>query len=155
MQPVLRTAHRNGPEGVRVVEVAGDADMDTTAPLRTALHRAVGARPAPVAVVVDCSGLEFCAAAGLNVLLRSREAALAAGVDFRLAAPRRQMRQLLRLTETDRVFTVDRARPTVVPAEHGTTAYAPPRRNGRPHPTAPPAPPVHGGTIAADPVRRH
>ncbi|WP_431683236.1 STAS domain-containing protein [Kitasatospora sp. KL5] len=113
MRPELRITHRTGPDGVRVVEVAGDADMDTADRLRAAILRAVAAEPAAAAVVVDCSGLEFCAAAGLNELLRGREAALGAGIAFRLAAPARQMRQLLRLTETDRVFVVDRARPRI------------------------------------------
>ncbi|MEW1913462.1 STAS domain-containing protein [Kitasatospora sp. NPDC085895] len=153
MQPVLRIAHRAGPGGVRVVEVLGEADMDTTGQLQVALRKAVAARPAPVAVVVDCSGLEFCAAAGLNALLRGREAALEAGVAFRLAAPRRQMRQLLRPTETDRVFTVDRARPAAVAAADGSGAAAngAPRANGRPHRAGAP---TAGSPGAAAAVRR-
>ncbi|MCU7826837.1 STAS domain-containing protein [Kitasatospora sp. DSM 101779] len=151
MQPVLGIAHRSGPGGVRVVAVSGDADMDTTDPLRTALRTAVGARPVPAAVVVDCSGLEFCAAAGLNELLRAREAALAAGIAFRLAAPRRQMRQLLRLTGADRVFAVDRNCPAVTSAESGRAGHGMPRTNGRPHPLGDPG---TGVPSAADPVRR-
>ncbi|GAA1078322.1 hypothetical protein [Kitasatospora arboriphila] len=63
------------------------------------------------------------------------------------------MRQLLRLTETDRVFTVDRAPPAAVAAADwpGTAANGAPRANGRPHRAGAP---TAGSPGAASPVRQ-
>ncbi|KDN87541.1 STAS domain-containing protein [Kitasatospora cheerisanensis] len=102
----LRITHRPGPSGTCVVEVAGEADMDTAPALASALRGALDGRPAPRTVVVDCSELGFCSSSGLNELIRAHRAALDAGVTFRIGAPSAQVSRLLQVTETDRVFDI-------------------------------------------------
>ncbi|GAA4983402.1 hypothetical protein GCM10025734_05430 [Kitasatospora paranensis] len=84
----------------------GDADMDTAPLLRQALEEELNRPPPPATVVVDCSGLTFCASAGLNEFLRARRTAGDRGIALCLSAPREQMRRLLRITETDTVLDV-------------------------------------------------
>ncbi|MFE1316167.1 STAS domain-containing protein [Kitasatospora phosalacinea] len=89
-----------------MVEVTGEADTDTAPQLARALREALGGRPVPRTLVVDCSRLGFCSSSGLNELIKARRAALEAGVAFRLGAPSEQVVRLLEVTETDRVFEV-------------------------------------------------
>ncbi len=102
----LRVTHRPGPDGSRVVEVTGEADLDTAPELARALREALGGRPVPRVLVVDCSRLGFCSSSGLNELIKARRAALEAGIAFRLGAPSGQVVRLLEVTGTDGVFEV-------------------------------------------------
>ncbi|MFI2608417.1 STAS domain-containing protein [Kitasatospora sp. NPDC018619] len=90
---------------VRIVTVDGELDHDSADGLRAAL-----ARPAPgdgiERIVVDLAGLRFCDSIGLNLLLRARLEAQAAGVGLELAGPGRLMARLLAITGADRVLRV-------------------------------------------------
>ncbi|MFF3014918.1 STAS domain-containing protein [Streptomyces sp. NPDC057939] len=107
----LRASLTEVEPGVLRVVVAGEADNDTCPVLRTALHDALAAEPAPHRLEVDGSGLTFCSSACLNELLTVRLAAEARGVAFAVTAASRPLRVLLTLTGTDGVFGT-------VPAEH-------------------------------------
>ncbi|MEV6206206.1 STAS domain-containing protein [Kitasatospora sp. NPDC051914] len=107
MHPVIRVTHRSPTPGLRVVQLAGEADTGSVETLRTALDKALSRLPAPHTVVVDCSALEFCTTAGLNELLKARHSAAADGIAFRLSGLRAQLTHLLRVTGTHTVFDVE------------------------------------------------
>ncbi|GAA2780024.1 STAS domain-containing protein [Kitasatospora paracochleata] len=87
-----------------VCTVAGDLEIDTLAPAEKALTALVGAGP-PV-LVVDLERVGFCDSSGLNLLLKTRLAAQAAGIDLRLAAPGPMVTRVLELTGARAVFSV-------------------------------------------------
>ncbi|TXS12290.1 anti-sigma factor antagonist, partial [Streptomyces sp. adm13(2018)] len=104
--PGLRVQQLSVPPGTHVLLLAGEVDGDTAPALADALDAALGGSPAPDALVVDCSGLRFCACAGLNEFLRARHAAAAAGIRFALAALTPQVARLLDLTDTFTAFEI-------------------------------------------------
>ncbi|MGW2788174.1 STAS domain-containing protein [Streptomyces populi] len=112
------------PPGTLVIALDGEAHLGTSSVLARALDEAL-ATPAPKRLVVDCSGLTFCAAAGLNELLRARRAATKTGIEFRLAAPSRQMSRLLDITSTDTVFDVLPCPPAANTHGEGLSTSAP------------------------------
>ncbi|MER8187910.1 STAS domain-containing protein [Kitasatospora sp. NPDC094015] len=88
-----------------LVALAGELDLDTLAPADEVLGQALAAGPARV--VVDLAEVTFCDSSGLNLLLRTRLAALEANVELRLAAtPGGQFGRLLELTGAGAVFSV-------------------------------------------------
>jgi anti-sigma B factor antagonist len=107
-EPPLRTATAALRDGTLVLRVAGEVTVARRGPLERALLTAVAA--CPPLLVVDLARLGFCDSTVLNALLQARLEAGAGGVRLVLAGPPAQTIRLLRLTRTDRVFTV---RPTV------------------------------------------
>jgi anti-anti-sigma factor len=91
--------------GAVVLLLSGELDHDTAEPLRAALDAALAAG-GPVRLIVDCGGLSFCDSTGLNILLRARLAAEAAGGSVELASLGRQVARMLRLTGADGVFAI-------------------------------------------------
>ncbi|GAA2152725.1 STAS domain-containing protein [Kitasatospora kazusensis] len=87
-----------------VCVLQGELDIESLAAARRALTEAV-ARSVPV-LVVDLHDVGFCDSTGLNLLLRTRTAAVAAGTDFRLAAPSPAVLRLLEITGADSVFSL-------------------------------------------------
>ncbi|MEU2393424.1 STAS domain-containing protein [Streptomyces sp. NPDC007369] len=87
-----------------VCRVAGDLDIETLGPAEESLSALVGQGP-PV-LVVDLHGVGFCDSSGLNLLLKTRAAALAAGVEFRLAAVAPTVMRVLELTGAQAVFSI-------------------------------------------------
>ncbi|RPE28528.1 STAS domain-containing protein [Kitasatospora cineracea] len=123
MDTALTVDRCPSPPGTVVLALHGDADRDTAPVLARALRRALAVRPAPEALVVDCSGLRLCTSSCLNHLLRARSTAAEAGTVFCLAAPSPALARLLAVTETDTVFDILPARPARPgPAAGGTTA---------------------------------
>lgn len=106
--PPLRASTAALRDGTLVLRLVGEVTVARRAPLHRALRSVVGIRPA--LLVVDLTALGFCDATVLNALLETRLDARTAGVRLVLAGPPAQTRRLLRLTGTDRVFTV---RPTL------------------------------------------
>lgn len=106
--PPLRASTAVLRDGTLVLRLAGEVTVARRASLRRLLRSVVAASP-PL-LVVDLSGLGFCDSTVLNALLQARLEARTAGVRVVLAGPPAQTLRLLRLTGTDRVFTV---RPTV------------------------------------------
>ncbi|MFF9641175.1 STAS domain-containing protein [Kitasatospora aureofaciens] len=87
-----------------VCTLAGDLDIETLEPARSALDGLVEQHP-PL-LVVDLAGVDFCDSSGLNLLLQTRMAAVSADVEFRLAAPSVTVQRLLELTCADTVFSL-------------------------------------------------
>ncbi|MCG6498259.1 STAS domain-containing protein [Kitasatospora sp. A2-31] len=96
---VWRTANE-----AAVCSFTGDLDLENLAEARTALQEAVAASP-PL-LVADLEHLGFCDSSGLNLLLKTRMNATAAGIPFRLAAPSRAITRLLGITGADTVFSL-------------------------------------------------
>ena len=61
---------------------------------------------APVQIVVDMSGVDFCDSTGMNVLLAAHRRAREQGGDLELAAPRPAVKKILQVTGLESVFTV-------------------------------------------------
>ncbi|MER5863339.1 STAS domain-containing protein [Kitasatospora sp. NPDC002040] len=93
--------------GHTVVVISGDLDIETLLPAKEALERAFWDNQV---VIADLERVTFCDSSGLNLLLRVRANAIAAGAQLRLAAVSEPVRRLLEITGTDAVFD---ARPTV------------------------------------------
>ncbi|MFF4540003.1 STAS domain-containing protein [Streptomyces aureus] len=115
------------PPGTLVIALEGEAHIGTGAVLARALDEALAA-PALEVLVVDCSGLTFCAVAGLNELLRARRAAMEAGIAFRLAAPGRQMSRLLDIAGAEPVFDLLPSAPAPTAPSEGPRITVPPGR---------------------------
>ncbi|MFJ3877068.1 STAS domain-containing protein [Streptomyces sp. NPDC090077] len=100
---------------VRVVVMAGEFDMDSVGPLRTAMDPTV---PGIARFVVDVTGVTFVDSTALSVLLQpalDRPVILAGTVPPRLA-------RVLELTGADLVFgtapSVDAGKAVIVPPRH-------------------------------------
>ena len=93
-----------GPQGVCPCPPRGDLDLAGSAVLGSALDQALAARPARL--VVDLGGVRFFDSSGLNVLLRIRIDAQAAGVPLALASPSAAVERVFELTGPGDVFTV-------------------------------------------------
>ncbi|AXE24989.1 metal ABC transporter substrate-binding protein [Streptomyces globosus] len=95
--------------GTVVLLLAGELDHDTAEPLRDALQAALNAPTAAGGaphLLVDLSRLRFCDSTGLNILLRARLVARAAGGTMELAGPTQQVARMFHLTGADGVFRV-------------------------------------------------
>ncbi|MFD0273170.1 STAS domain-containing protein [Kitasatospora sp. NPDC127111] len=99
---LLISAHRIG--DVRVVAVAGELDHDTADGLRSALAAPAGGGTGRI--LVDLSELRFCDSTGLNLLLRARLDAEAAGLRLELAGPRSAVARLFEVTGADTVLRI-------------------------------------------------
>ena len=89
------------------MSVAGEIDLYTAPKLHSELMTALSAtRGAPLHLVVDMTGVEFCDSTGMNVLLAAQRRAREAGGDLSLASPRPAIRKVLQVTGLESVFTV-------------------------------------------------
>ncbi len=140
--------------GYTIAVIGGDLDMASVPALREQLLGLL--RPDASRIVADLSGVTFCDASGMAVLIGvSRRAGLLGGV-LRLAAPAPPVVTVLRLTGLDRQFEIFA---TVLAATSPLSA-SPASSKGPPHWTAaaahataterrrllPPRPAVHGRT---------
>ncbi|MFD9687196.1 STAS domain-containing protein [Kitasatospora sp. NPDC059088] len=96
--------HRTAGE-LSVCALVGDLDIESRAPAGCAIDGLIAERP-PL-VVIDLERVGFCDSSGLNLLLRARMNAIAAGVDFRLAHPSPAVARVLEITGTDSIFSID------------------------------------------------
>jgi anti-sigma B factor antagonist len=101
--------------GRTVIAIRGELDIASAAALRGHLISAVRHTTNPL--VFDLSGVSFCDAAGLDLLVGAHRQASARGVDITLAAPRQQLLNLLRITGLDGVFTIQEP-DTTAPDHH-------------------------------------
>lgn len=88
-----------------VVSVSGEIDLYTAPRLHGELFAAL-AGDAPVRLVIDMSGVEFCDSTGMNILLAAYRRTQEQGGDLELAAPRPAVRKVLQVTGLESVFTV-------------------------------------------------
>ncbi|MFD7629519.1 STAS domain-containing protein [Streptomyces sp. NPDC059851] len=87
-----------------VCRIAGDLDIETLAPAEESLTGLIG--QGPLVLVVDLERVGFCDSSGLNLLLKTRAAALAAGIELRLAAVAPTVMRVLELTGALAVFSL-------------------------------------------------
>jgi anti-sigma B factor antagonist len=87
------------------MSVAGEIDLYTAPRLHSELMAALAAG-APLRLVVDMTGVEFCDSTGMNVLLAAHRRAREDGGDLQLASPRPALRKVLHVTGLESVFTV-------------------------------------------------
>jgi anti-anti-sigma factor len=90
--------------GCTIAMLAGDLDMATTPALRQRLFAVLGL--AGRLLVIDLSGVSFCDAGGLAMLIGTQRSARWRGITVRLAAPRPRTAKLLRITGLDQSFTI-------------------------------------------------
>ena len=93
-------------EDVWIFVVRGDLDAYLSMDLRTRLDRALTESPADL--LVDLEEATFMDAAALGVLVAAFKKALSKQAVLRLVAPSEPARRLLRLTQTERVFPIER-----------------------------------------------
>ncbi|MCX5443810.1 MULTISPECIES: STAS domain-containing protein [unclassified Streptomyces] len=100
----LRVSSRRH-EGWTVVEVSGELDVATGNQLGDHLEEVIAERT-PARVVLDMSGLDFCDASGLSVLVAAHHAAKGRQGQLRLVCPQWRIRRLLHITELTDVMPV-------------------------------------------------
>lgn len=105
--------------GHTVIAIRGELDIATTADLRNRIL--TGLKDTATPVIIDLSGVSFCDASGLALLVGTQRRARLHGVTVVLAAPRPSVRKLLRITGLDRAFTIQ---PTLVAAQLGRSRTA-------------------------------
>ena len=116
--------------GYTVVTISGELDIASAPVLREQLLGLL--RPGASRIVIDLSGVIFCDASGLAVLVgASRRAGLLDGV-LRLAAPTPLTATVLRLTGLDSRFEIF----ATVPEAVGAPAHLGRRHAGVPKPCA-------------------
>jgi anti-sigma B factor antagonist len=101
-------------DGYTVVTISGELDIASAPVLRERLMDLL--RPGASRIVIELSGVIFCDASGLAVLVgASRRASLLGGV-LRLAAPAPPVATVLRLTGLDSRFEIFDSAPTAIGA---------------------------------------
>ena len=91
-------------DGYAVVALRGELDLLDTSDVASHLIAAVAAYGP--SIIVDLAGLRFIDSCGLGVLVRVLRWTRESGGDLSLAAPRRQVRQVLGITGLIDVFSV-------------------------------------------------
>jgi anti-sigma B factor antagonist len=92
------------PPAATVLTVRGEVDVLTSTQLTD--HLLPHVRDTIPHVIVDLTDVSFFAAAGLTVLVSTRQAAVAAGITFRLVASTRPVLLPLRITGLDSMFDI-------------------------------------------------
>jgi anti-anti-sigma factor len=87
-----------------IARLRGGLDIATTPAMRERLLGLLG--PGVRLLIIDMSGVSFCGAAGLAVLIGTQRRAMERHITVRVAAPRPQTAKLLRITDLDRSLTV-------------------------------------------------
>ncbi|MGW8063739.1 STAS domain-containing protein [Streptomyces ziwulingensis] len=97
-------------DGVSVVTLAGEVDLDGSSQLSDVLLSCVQTTPG---TVVDFGEVGFLDSSGINVLITAHRAAESRGVWFRIAAPQHAVERVLQLVGVDTLIscfpTVDQA----------------------------------------------
>ncbi|MFC4114203.1 STAS domain-containing protein [Nonomuraea zeae] len=90
------------PAAASVVRLRGELDLATRETVRESLLRAL--RHSTGLLILDLSGVSFCDAAGLGVMVGIQHQARSLGITLGLAAPGPHLASVLRLTDLDRSF---------------------------------------------------
>ncbi|GAA0363615.1 STAS domain-containing protein [Actinoallomurus spadix] len=118
LTPRVRLFSRRLP-GHTVIAVRGELDIATTAALRDRILTLLKDMTTPL--IIDLSGVSFCDASGLRLLVGTQRRARLHGVTVALAAPRPHVRKLLRITGLDHAFAIH----ATVAAAQRSHAHAP------------------------------
>ena len=113
--------------GHTVLAISGELDIATTSGLRDRIAAVLDDKAMPL--IIDLSGVSFCDASGLRVLVALRRRADACGHAVALAGPRPNVRRLLRITGFDQAFPIYSTVPQAVPVV--TRCAKPLRRSPR------------------------
>jgi anti-anti-sigma factor len=97
-------------DAVTIVKVSGVIDIATAPALRECLYRTCGRCTGQL--VVDLSGVSFCDACGLAVLIGTQRRATLRDIPLQLAAPSPSVARLLHLTGLDRTLQIQPPRVT-------------------------------------------
>lgn len=100
--------------GHTVIAVHGELDFATTAALRDRMATVLDVTTTPV--IVDLSGISFCDASGVAMLIGAQRHAARRGLTVSLAAPRPNVSKILRITGLDRTFTIHSTVTAALPA---------------------------------------
>jgi anti-sigma B factor antagonist len=106
------------PGGPLVFRLAGTLDLTTVDRLRAVVGPACGSGGE---IMLDLAGVDFCDSTGLGTLVWLHRQATGAGGRLLLAAPRRPVREILKISGVDRAIPV-----------LGRNAANGPRRDGQP-----------------------
>lgn len=87
-----------------IIELRGDLDLAAAPALREHLLDAL--RHSTNLLILDLSGVRFCDASGLAVLVGAQHRAQLLGISLSVAAPRPQIAKVLRITGLDRSLAV-------------------------------------------------
>ncbi|TDC96099.1 anti-sigma factor antagonist [Nonomuraea deserti] len=90
------------PAAATVVHLRGELDLATRETVRERLQRAL--RHSTHLLILDLSGVSFCDAAGLGVVVGVQHQARPLNIVIGLAAPRPHVAKVLHLTDLDRSF---------------------------------------------------
>jgi anti-anti-sigma factor len=101
--------------GHTVIAVRGEIDIATTATVRDRILTIVKDTTTPL--IIDLSGVSFCDASGLAMLVGTKRRAGSRGVTVALVAPCPIVGKLLRITGLDRAFAIH---PTLASAQAGS-----------------------------------
>lgn len=85
-----------------ILTLEGKLNMVAAPDLREEIHSAVAA--GNIRIAVDLTGVDFIDSSGLGALINGLKSARQAGGDLRIAAPGKQIRLVLELTNIDRVL---------------------------------------------------
>jgi len=91
--------------GAVLVSPSGDIDMATADQLADGVLREVNRSPA--AMTINMRRVSFCDSAGINVLVRIRNACERSGTAFRIAEPQPHVRVLFEITGVADFLNVD------------------------------------------------
>ena len=92
-------------DGVITIAVAGELDLATAPLFGDTFHRLNSAQP--LHVHLDLSGVNFCAAAGLNAFLAADRLLRATSGRLTLIRPSPQILRVLTITQLDEVLAID------------------------------------------------
>lgn len=98
-----------------IARLEGELDIASVPELRERLLGVLS--PSVRLFLIDLSGVSFCDAAGLAVLIGTQRRATARGITVRLVAPSRRVAMLLRITGLDHRFTICATLADALPAE--------------------------------------
>ncbi|WP_433227990.1 STAS domain-containing protein [Actinomadura formosensis] len=105
-----------------VIAISGELDIASTPSLRERLH--VALRDVGAYVIIDLSGVTFCDASGLAMLVGARRRTQPNGAPVILTGPRRQPAKLLEVTGLLHAFTVRSSIPGARTADPGPRSAA-------------------------------
>jgi anti-sigma B factor antagonist len=86
-----------------VFRLIGDLDLNSVDQLRTIVGPASGSG---LEILLDLADLKFCDSTGVGAMVWLHRRAIAAGGRIVLVAPRRHVREVLRISGVDRAITV-------------------------------------------------
>ena len=91
-------------DGVALVTVQGQITAETASSLSEAFHTVLAEKPDRV--IIDLAGSSYIASAGIGALVSFLRKMKENGSELSLRAIRPEVRQLFKVTQLDRVFTI-------------------------------------------------